>query len=113
MESRIKNWTSDKHGYIFTFALGREAIGVRVNIQGGTCEENEEEKLWKISDTIVENGVSLLNIESGSLDPITVDDYLSDKYVHPADEMSKHVNRFTVSQHAVAGIGAEKSEKQK
>lgn len=113
MESQIKNWISEKQGYVFTFAKDREAIGVRVNIQGGAVGEHEEEKLRKISDTIVKNGVSVLDIEPGGLTPISVDDYLSDKYVHPADEMSARVSQFACSQHSVADVGIlpEKPEK--
>ncbi|QTA85830.1 hypothetical protein [Desulfonema magnum] len=87
--SAIKNWIPDKHGYIFTFAKNREAIGVKVDLAHGTIREDEDDRLREISDHIIQKGLPPLKIGPGELKAISHEDYLSDKYTHPADALTE------------------------
>ncbi len=89
MKQRPQNWYSEDSAYIFTFAVGREAISVRVVLKNGTIAEDEVDKLRRISEQIIQKGLPDLDIGPRQLRPISVADYFSDWYTHPADAPGK------------------------
>ncbi|MBN2125280.1 MAG: hypothetical protein JW821_13365 [Deltaproteobacteria bacterium] len=91
---RVKNWYREGEGYIFTFAKGREAIGVRVDLKGGDIREDEEDRLHEVSDQIIIKGLDVLGIGPLEIIAISVEDYGSDKYTHPADEIVKRTKEM-------------------
>jgi len=93
-KTKVQNWNLDEDGYIFTYAKGREAVGVKVDLKSGTIREDETEKLHQISDNIIQKGLASLYIGPGELEAISPEDYLSDKYSHPADELMEHARQF-------------------
>lgn len=86
---RIKNWYREGESYIFTFARGREAIGVRVDLKGGDIGTESEERLHEVSDRIIIKGLPVLGIAPLEIRAISVEEYDSDRYTHPADEIVK------------------------
>jgi hypothetical protein len=86
-EERVRNWYPEGEGYVFTFAKGGEAVGVKVDLKHGTIREDEEDKLRGISENIIEKGLPVLGIGPGELKAISVEDYGSDRYTHPADDV--------------------------
>ena len=82
-----KNWMELGSGYMFMFAKGREAIGVKVDVTGGTVDPGDTSRLRSISDTIVKNGLPQLEVGPGELVPLTKAEYHSDQYHHPVDDI--------------------------
>lgn len=83
----IKNWFRDEDVFTFTFAKDKEAIGINVEFTNGTITEDEVEKLQKISDQMIMRGWPNMKIKPGELKPISVEDYYSDEYYHPTDDL--------------------------
>ncbi len=96
--TKVRNWIVDGDGYIFMFAKAREAVGVKVDLTNGMISENEHDKLHQISDYIIKNGLPDIGIESDALAPITREDYLSDGYTHPADDLFEEIRRMQTDQ---------------
>ncbi len=97
-KTKVRNWIADGDGYIFMFSKDREAVGVKVDMTNGVIREDEHDKLHQVSEHIVKSGLPDIGIESNILTPISREDYLSDKYTHPADDLFEEIRRMQTAQ---------------
>ena len=88
-----KNWMGLGGGFMFMFAKGKEAIGVKVDLTGGTVAPEDTPQLRRISDTIIQKGLPDLNVGPGELKPLTKAEYHSDQYHHPVDDVADSMGR--------------------
>jgi len=95
---KVRNWIVDGNGYIFMFAKDREALGVKVDMTNGIIRADEHDKLHQVSEYIIKNGFPDIGIESSELTPISREDYLSDTYTHPADDLFEEIRRMQAAQ---------------
>ncbi len=93
-KAEVRNWIPDGDGYIFMFAKDSEAVGVKVDMTNGVIKEDEHDKLHKVSEHIISSGLPDIGIESSELLPISREDYLSDRYTHPADDLFEQISRM-------------------
>lgn len=112
-EKKVNNWYREGKGYVFTFAREREAIGVKVDLEHGDIGEEEEGKLRIISEGIISHGLPVLGIGPLELEAVSREDYLSDRYTHPADDFVEGVRDLQEREKGILGgkKGEEKGKK--
>jgi hypothetical protein len=93
-KTEVRNWIPDGDGYIFMFAKNSEAVGVKVEMTNGVIREDEHDQLHQVSEHIIRGGLPDIGIESNELEPLSREDYLSDKYTHPADDLFEEIRRM-------------------